>query len=184
MKYFIHCCSTYLCLYRQTCADVRFHCTSNRGGNQIHLPHWATLWKQRCGWRRWVSLLHCRYEKKQSLLHPGRTTYHPDPDSSEDRQSLPEGETETHVQCEGVNSPQVQLFSCDRSKLISIDASHTLHPETMSPPAQTMVLLTLIPHQSLRLHTLCSTTGSKACCSLSGMGPWANKQRGQNCFNI
>lgn len=39
-----------------------------------------------------------------------------------------------------------------------------------------MVLLTVEPHQSLRLHTLCSTTGSKACCSLSGIGPWAETE--------
>lgn len=51
--------------------------------------------------------------------------------------------------------------------------SHTLHPEMMSPPAHIMVLFTTEPHQSLRVHMLCSTTGSKACCSLSGIGPWA-----------
>lgn len=46
-----------------------------------------------------------------------------------------------------------------------------LHPERTSPPAQIMLLLTKEPHQSLRLHTPCSTTGSRACCSRSGIGP-------------
>lgn len=55
-------------------------------------------------------------------------------------------------------------------------SSHTLHPDRTSPPAHIMVLLTVEPHQSLRLHTLCSTTGSKACCSLSGIGPWAETE--------
>lgn len=56
-------------------------------------------------------------------------------------------------------------------------ASPTLHPETMSPPAQIMVVLTKEPHQLLRLHTACSTTGSRACCSRSGIGPWAGEMR-------
>lgn len=49
--------------------------------------------------------------------------------------------------------------------------SRTLQPDTTSPPAQIMVVLTTEPHQSLRLHTACCTTGSSACCSRSGIGP-------------
>lgn len=64
-------------------------------------------------------------------------------------------------------------FDSDGYKVACFDASHTLQPDTVSPPAQTMLRFTLMPHQSLRLHTLCSTTGSRACCSLSGMGPCA-----------
>lgn len=57
-------------------------------------------------------------------------------------------------------------------------ASLTLHPDTSPPPAQIMVSFTTIPHQSLCLHTLFPTTGSRACCSLSGMGPWARTGQG------
>lgn len=80
--------------------------------------------------------------------------------------------------------------SCAADKLCQEQAgfdpvSLTLHPDTTSPPAHTMVVFTTLPHQSLRLHWLCSTTGSKACCSLSGMGPWADTQRWQRCcFNM
>lgn len=55
----------------------------------IDLRHWAIQWRQRCAWRRWASSLHCRYGLKQSWLHPGCTTYHPPPNSSEVPRSLP-----------------------------------------------------------------------------------------------
>lgn len=136
---------------------------------KMNLLHWANLWRLTCGWRRWASSLHCRHGRKRSWLHPERTTYRPDPNSSEDLQSRPVLETETQYEAADLIHGRF---------LFVVVASHTLHPDTMSPPAQIMVLLTLMPHQSLRLHTLCSTTGSKACCSLSGIGPWAER-RGQ-----
>lgn len=68
-------------------------------------------------------------------------------------------------------APGGEILSCTSS--FSCCSSHTLQPDTRSPPAHIMVLFTKEPHQSLRLQTLCSTTGSKACCSLSGIGPWA-----------
>ena len=59
----------------------------------------------------------------------------------------------------------------------------TLHPATTpSPPAQTMVSLTMGPHQSGLVQVAWSTTGSRACCRFSAMGPPAgrkNKPGGQ-----
>lgn len=53
-----------------------------------------------------------------------------------------------------------------------------MHPATTpSPPAQTMVVLTAIPHQSSWEQVAWSATGIKACCSLSAMGPPAETGR-------
>lgn len=58
----------------------------------------------------------------------------------------------------------------------------TLHPPTIpSPPAQTMLVLTAIPHQSRREQVAWSATGISACCRLSAMGPPAETQR-QKCL--
>ena len=126
--------------------------------------HWASRWRRTCGWRRWASSPRCRRGWKRSWWHPGCTTYHPDPGSSEGLQR------ERQEQC--MKHPTFLHFWREQA-VKRVAASHTLHPDTTSPPAQTMVLFTVPPHQSLCVHTLCSTTGSKACCSLSGIGPWA-----------
>lgn len=87
------------------------------------------------------------------------------------RISLRSGGGTRHEEADLLYAQTVHLFSS--KVLFSGGFSHTLHPEMTSPPAHIMVLFTTEPHQSLRVHTLCSTTGSKACCSLSGIGPWA-----------
>lgn len=51
----------------------------------------------------------------------------------------------------------------------------TLQPDWASPPAQTMVCRMTPPHQSRSLQCALSTTGSSACCSTSGRGPFAAK---------
>lgn len=48
----------------------------------------------------------------------------------------------------------------------------TLQPDTTpSPPAQTMVSFTWKPHQSGLVQVAWSTTGRRACCRMSAMGP-------------
>lgn len=56
-----------------------------------NLHRWASLWRQRCEWRLWASSLHCRSGRRRNWSPHERTTYHPDPNSSEDHQSLPGG---------------------------------------------------------------------------------------------
>lgn len=40
-----------------------------------------------------------------------------------------------------------------------------------SPPAQIMLVVTIVPHQSGLLQVECPTTGRRACCRISAMGP-------------
>lgn len=146
-----------------------------------------------------VSSPRCRRERTQSWSRPGRTTYHQHPYSSEDLQSPPAdrdkgmgghggggGDKARDRKCftnVGYYVIQVMvkvILLYYRRNMISrcFVASLTLHPDTSPPPAQIMVSFTTIPHQSLCLHTLFPTTGSRACCSLSGMGPWARTGQG------
>lgn len=54
----------------------------------------------------------------------------------------------------------------------------TLQPATTpSPPAQTMVSFTWEPHQSYLVQVAWSTTGRRACCRMSAMGPPAGWKR-------
>lgn len=48
-----------------------------------------------------------------------------------------------------------------------------------SPPAQTMLLVTRLPHQSPLVQVAWSTTGRRACCRMSAIGPPA-VQEGQS----
>lgn len=47
----------------------------------------------------------------------------------------------------------------------------TWHADLLPPPAHTMLVFTELPHQSLWLHVVWSTTGRTACCSLVAWGP-------------
>ena len=62
--------------------------------NLKNLHRWASLWRRRHEWRLWASSLHCRSGRRQNWSPHERTTYCPDPNSSEDRQSLPGKEQE------------------------------------------------------------------------------------------
>lgn len=46
-----------------------------------------------------------------------------------------------------------------------------MHADLLPPPAHTMLVFTELPHQSLWLHVVWSTTGRTACCSLVAWGP-------------
>lgn len=131
----------------------------------MSLHHWSSLWRQKCEWRRWASSHHCISGRRQSSLPHEQTIYHLDPNSSEVHQSLPVIRKR--------NTAWRWLSLQEDTFLVS---SRTLHADTISPPAHIIVLLMVEPHQSLRLHTLCSTTGSRACWSLSGIGPWAETE--------
>lgn len=58
----------------------------------------------------------------------------------------------------------------------------TLHPDLVSPPAQIMLVLMVLPHQPELVHVWWSTTGRRACLILVDMPPVASgKQRRDKC---
>lgn len=125
------------------------------------LPHWSRGWRQPLGWRLWASLGCYTPARPQNWSLLARTTSRLCPDSSGGLQSRP-GQTIADI-------TEMEMSIC--FWYLKLRLCLTWQADSLPPPAQTMVVFTELPHQSLRPQVCWSTTGSRACWSVAARGP-------------
>lgn len=144
-------------------------------GHNYSMNFLLRCWSSRCrhwlGWRQRASYSSCSPCLSRSSPHHERPRSHRGSGSSGDHQSLPkDGKMSmiTNIQMR----QQISVAEFNKNWIVL-----TLQlARSPPPPAQIMLLVTRLPHQSDLVQVEWPTTGRKACCRTSAMGPPAIRE--------